>query len=173
MTPILPFAHATNVGRTLLAGLSLWRDRWESCETFSGRTIEDPVLRRRVEKELWYLHVFGIDYALHHIGGTERARRAALDAFYSELESAMDAARHSHAELLRRAQLYTEAVESAGPDEPPSAVGRAFARVCGAPDCEVTRTLGMERFCGALVQVSAVTKSACAAPWNEFPHGLS
>jgi hypothetical protein len=171
MTPILPFAQATTVGRTLLAGLSMSPDRW-AFETFGGKTIEDPVLRRRVETELWYLHVFGIDYALHHLGGTEGARRAALDAFYSELESAMEAARHSHGELLRRAKLYTEALESAGPEDPPWSVGRAFARVCGAPDCVLTRTIGKERFCGALVQVSAVTKSVCAASWNDFSQGF-
>jgi len=171
MTPILPFAYATTVGRTLLAGLSSSHDRGEACESFSGKSIEDPVLRRRVETELWYLHVFGIDYALHHLGGTEGARRAALDAFYSELESGMDP-QHSHGELLRRAKLYTEALESAGPEDPPWSVGRAFARVCGAPECVLTRTIGKEQFCGALVQVSAVTKSVCAAVWNDFSQGF-
>lgn len=167
--PILPLAHATNVGRILIAKLSLEQAVGEDCATFGGRAIQDLALRRRVERELWYLHVFGIDYALHHVGGTERARRAALEAFYLRLDLVMDAARHSTNELLRRSELYTKAVESAGPEEPPWSVGRAFAQVCRAPDCVITRTLGKERFCSALVEVSVATKRACGDDWNPFP----
>ena len=172
MTPILPFDRATSVGRILLARLAQAHDALEPCPTSSGRHIRDPALGRRVGKELWYLHVFGIDYALHHVGGTEQARRTALHSFYAGLESAMEVARHSHAELLRRAKLYTHAVESAGPQDPPWSVGRAFAEVCGAPGCVITRTIGKERFCGALVEVSDVTKSVGTFSWSPFELGL-
>ena len=84
--------------------------------------------RQQMDKEIVYLNIFIVDFAVSQALGDTPARNNALDIFYSKI---LSSEKWILEEIKYRYDKYDEAVRTPHHDGPPWTVGKAFSELCG------------------------------------------